>query len=45
MVLVKFDEVFGNALLEIGRRNKGRDGDDGDYMMIQAGGVHTKILV
>lgn len=40
----KFDEVFGNALLEIGRRNKGRDGDDGDYMMIQAGGVHTKIL-
>ena len=44
MVLVKFDEVFGNALLEIGRRNKGRDGDDGDYMMIQAGGVHTKIL-
>ena len=37
----KFDEVFGNALLEIGRRNKGRDGD---YMMIQAGGVHTKIL-
>ena len=40
----KFDEVFGNALLGIGRRNKGRDGDDGDYMMIQAGGVHTKIL-
>lgn len=40
----KFDEVFGNALLEIGHRNKGRDGDDGNYMMIQAGGVHTKIL-
>ena len=30
----KFDEVFGNALLEIKRRNKGKDGDDGDYMMI-----------
>ena len=40
----KFDEVFGKALLEIGRRNKGRGGEDGDYMMIQAGGVHTKIL-
>lgn len=40
----KFDEVFGNALLEIERKNKSRDEDDGDYMMIQAGGVHTKIL-
>lgn len=40
----KFNEVFGNALQEIGCRKRGSDGDDGEYMMVQAGGVHTKIL-
>lgn len=40
----KFFEVFGNAVQEIKRRKTGSGESDGEYMMIQAGGVHTKIL-
>lgn len=40
----KFCEVFGNAVQEIESRNMGNGEPDGEYMMIQAGGVHTKIL-
>ena len=41
----KFFEVFGNAVQEIKRRKAGSGESDGEYMMIQAGGVHTKILL
>ena len=41
----KFSEVFGNAVQEIKRRKTGSGESDGKYMMIQAGGVHTKILL
>ncbi len=39
----KFYEVFGNALREVESRKEGREENDEDYMMIQAGGVHTKV--
>lgn len=41
----KFDEVFRNALWEIEHRKKSSDEGNEEYMMIQAGGVHTKILL
>ncbi len=41
----KFYEVFGNALREVGSRKTDSKGYDEEYMMIQAGGVHTKILL
>ena len=41
----KFCEVFGKAVREAGNR-KSKDGEpDGEYMMIQSGGVHAKILL
>lgn len=39
----KFYEVFGNAVQEIKRRKMECETPDGEYMMVQAGGVHTKI--
>ncbi len=39
----KFFEVFGNAVQEIKRRKTESETPDGEYMMVQAGGVHTKI--
>lgn len=41
----KFSEVFGNTVQEIKRRKAESGESDGEYMMIQAGGVHTKILL
>lgn len=41
----KFCEVFENAVQEIESRKKGNGELDEEYMMIQAGGVHTKILL
>ncbi len=41
----KFCEVFGNAVQEIANRKMGNVEPDEEYMMIQAGGVHTKILL
>ena len=41
----KFCEVFGKAVREAqGRKREARESDD-EYMMIQSGGVHTKILL
>lgn len=40
----KFSEVFGNAVQEIKRRKTESGTPGGEYMMVQAGGVHTKIL-
>ena len=40
----KFHEVFGKAVREVENR-KFKDGEtDEKYMMVQAGGIHTKIL-
>ena len=41
----KFCEVFENAVQEIESRKKGNGELDEEYMMIQAGGDHTKILL
>ncbi len=41
----KFREVLGNAVHEIENRKTGSGEPDEEYMMIQAGGVHTKILL
>lgn len=41
----KFFEVFGNAVQEIESRKTGGKEPNEKYMMIQAGGVHTKILL
>lgn len=41
----KFSEVFGNAVREIESRRRGSREPDEEYMMIQAGGIHTKILL
>ena len=41
----KFSEVFGNAVQEIESRKRGSREPDEEYIMIQAGGVHTKILL
>lgn len=41
----KFCEVFGKAVQEIENRKTGIGEPDEKYMMIQAGGVHTKILL
>ncbi len=41
----KFCEVFGNALQEIESRKKKNGESEDEYMMIQAGGVYTKILL
>lgn len=41
----KFCEVFKNAIQEIESKKKGKRELDEEYMMIQAGGVHTKILL
>ncbi len=41
----KFCEVFGNAVQEIENRKMRNGEPDEEYMMIQAGGVHTKILL
>ncbi len=41
----KFCEVFGNAVQEIENRKMGNGEAGEEYMMIQAGGVHTKILL
>lgn len=39
----KFYEVFENALREVEIRKTGGKENDEDYMMIQMGGIHTKI--
>lgn len=41
----KFYEVFENAIHETKNRKSGSGVFDEEYMMIQAGGVHTKILL
>lgn len=41
----KFCEVFGNAVQEIESRKRGSREPDEAYMMVQAGGIHTKILL
>ncbi len=41
----KFSEVFGNAVQEIESRKRESRKPDEEYMMIQAGGIHTKILL
>ena len=39
----RFYEVFENALREVEARRAGGKENDEDYMMIQMGGIHTKI--
>ena len=40
-----FCEILENAVQEIENRKTGSGASDEEYMMIQAGGVHTKILL
>lgn len=41
----KFCEVFGKAVWEVKNRKSKAGKEDEEYMMIQSGGVHTKILL